>query len=542
MMIPVIQRISQSRAGPYFLLAVIALVALFYQIGKLPFLGNDECRYARIADEMNQAGRWVTPTLQGYPWLEKPPLYYWITIPMYRLFGMSEASARLGPAFCALTAAAAIFWLGSMLWSRLAGVLGGTIVLTAVGFYAYGRSASVDMPLTACLTLALSLLAAAILKSDQPLWSIGCAYFFLGLAVLAKGPVSLLLAAGILLLFWTFDEQQGCFARMHVVSGAVISLAVAVPWHWLAFKENGFSFISSYLINHNFARYVTEVHHHEQPVLYFLPVMLGLFFPWSGWLPALVSRRLSLKALDPRTWDRRILLLGCWIIFPFLFFSLSSSMLPGYVLPSIPPLALLLGSNLAARIQNPGGFSLWRPMRWFYLIFALLAAFAIPIITWVNYEDAWSAGLFIGAAVLLPAWFAFQCARSGNLRRAVQVTAVQGILILLVAAQFGFKTIAEYNSAHDIAARAMAERAAGEPIITFACFEYTLHYYTGYRVGTNFVDPAAMLEFAQGQPRFLVVTTEQLARDVEKMPELSVTRLASQGNLRLLRARLIPRM
>ncbi len=239
----VMKRIIQSRFGPYLFLILIALATLFYHIGWLPFLGNDECRYARIADEMNRAGNWVTPTLEGYPWLEKPPLYYWITIFMYRLFGMSEGVARLGPALCALLAAFSIFRLGARLWSRLAGILGGAIMLTALGFYAYGRSATTDMPVTACLTLAFSLLAAAILEDDPPRWRIWCAYALLGLAVLAKGPVALVLAAGVFLLFWLLDERGGSFSRLHPFSGLAVSLLVAFPWHWLAFRENGFSFI-----------------------------------------------------------------------------------------------------------------------------------------------------------------------------------------------------------------------------------------------------------------------------------------------------------
>src|SRR4030042_5222212 len=88
-------RMTRHRAGPYLLLAAVAACTLFLRLGGLPFLGADEPRYARIAEEMNQAGNWVTPLLEGHPWLEKPPLYYWITIPLYRVFGVSEAGARL---------------------------------------------------------------------------------------------------------------------------------------------------------------------------------------------------------------------------------------------------------------------------------------------------------------------------------------------------------------------------------------------------------------------------------------------------------------
>ena len=113
---------------------------------------------------MQERGDWITPTLEGKPWLEKPPLYYWITIPLYATPLSNEAIARIGPAVCALLTALAVYWLGSMLGARLAGILGATILLTSLGFIGFGRSASTDMPFTCCLTLSMAILAAAMEK------------------------------------------------------------------------------------------------------------------------------------------------------------------------------------------------------------------------------------------------------------------------------------------------------------------------------------------------------------------------------------------
>jgi 4-amino-4-deoxy-L-arabinose transferase-like glycosyltransferase len=534
----VIKRLMRSQSGPYLLLGVTALGTLIYRIGSLPFLGNDECRYARIAEEMSRSGRWVTPILEGYSWLEKPPLYYWITILVYKILGVSEGTARIGPALCALLAAASVTWLGSRLWSRRAGFWGGLIMLTSLGYYAYGRSASTDMPLTACLTIAFVIFAAAVLEKDRPTWHLWGAYALLGLAVLAKGPAAFVLAAGIMILFWVLDEEGGSVARLHLIPGLAIALVVAVPWHWLAFRENGFSFIATYLINHNLARYVTEVHHHEQPVYYFLPVMIGLMFPWSGWLPAVITRRINWRSLDPRNWDRASLFLACWAAVPLVFFSFSNSKLPGYVLPCIPPIALLLGRSLAERVQHPDNLRSLRAARWFYLALSASAAMAIPIALWMNYADAWNAGVWMGGTVLVCAALAFWAACRGNMRRAFQATVVQSLAMLLVITQVGFGPLAEYNSAHDIAGKALVARAENEPIITFAYFDHTLHYYTGYQVSENIVDPAELLERVARQPSLLVVTTSQLTEHLEGMRELSVVRLATQGKLCLLRVRL----
>ena len=148
------------RAFPSLIILIaISLGSLFFRIGSLPLSGADEPRYARIAQEMHERGTWVTPLLEGKPWLEKPPLYYWITSPLYSLFHSNETSARIGPAICGLITALTIFWLGSMLWTRQAGLIGALILLTSLGFAGFGRGASTDMPFACCLTLGWWLLA-----------------------------------------------------------------------------------------------------------------------------------------------------------------------------------------------------------------------------------------------------------------------------------------------------------------------------------------------------------------------------------------------
>src|SRR5512137_422839 len=116
---PLVQRALPS----LILLALISIGSLFFRIGSLPLSGADEPRYARIAQEMYERADWITPSLEGKPWLEKPPLYYWLTIPLYAIFGGNEISARLGPALCAFITALAVFWLGAKLGTRLTGLL-----------------------------------------------------------------------------------------------------------------------------------------------------------------------------------------------------------------------------------------------------------------------------------------------------------------------------------------------------------------------------------------------------------------------------------
>ncbi len=530
-----IKKTVSGAAGPYLLLPALSLVTLFFRLGALPFIGADECRYARIAEEMNRSGHWVTPVLQGYPWLEKPPLYYWITIPSYILFGVSEATARLGPAICALLTCAAVFWLGEKLWSRRAGLIGSLALLTSIGFCAYGRSASTDMPITACYTIAFTILAAAALKGGLRWWQVGSAYALLGLAVLAKGPVAVVLAAGTIVLFWVLDEQGGSIGRLHLLSGSIAVAAFCLPWFWLAFRENGFSFISIFFINHNLARYVSDIHHHGEPLYYFIPVLLGFLFPWTGWLPALLPASWRGKVLDKASWDPRTVFLACWMLVPLLFFSLSTSKLPGYVLPSMPPLALLLGQSLAGLLESKSGSKRLRVAFWTHLVVSLSVAAAFPIALREDYTEAWRPGLVLAAAALAPAVVAFYFARRGKVLAAIHTTVAQGMILLLAVTQFGFPLLAETESTRDIARQALTEDTDAEPIVTYFFFHQTLLYYTDYRIDANIVDPQSLLEYARQKSRFLAIMEAPQVDNLQRVPEIEVTPLGAQGKLRLVR-------
>ncbi len=520
--------------SPILILLLLSLCTVFFRLGSLPLIGADEPRYARIAQEMLQDHRWVTPTLEFKPWLEKPPLYYWITVPIYVLFGTTETAARLGPAVLGLLCALSVFWLGSRLWSRLAGLIASAILLTALGFVGFARGASTDMPMTACLTVSLVLLAAAAVEKDAPAWRTLTAYFFLGLSVLAKGPVAVALLAGILLFFWLLDETGGSLHRWHVVWGSALAAAVSLPWFWLAFRENGFAFIATFFINHNFARYVTDIHHHTAPFYYYLPVTLGMFFPWSAWLLLLVPRSVGLQLRGWRNWDPATLFMLCWIAFPLIFFSLSESKLSGYVLPVLPPLALLLGVAWSKLISGENSPRLRSWAAGLYLVFSAAVAIAAPLLLEEDYGGAWRVGLLLSGAVLVPAVLGFFSALRSRWRAAFTATLVQGLVLVLALAQFAFPIIGRYQSAREIARQAVALDQDRMPIVTFLFFHHALDYYTGYKIAADFTDFDSLLSFTAAHPRLLVIVEAEHVPDFERLPGVKFKVLGLQGRLCLL--------
>jgi 4-amino-4-deoxy-L-arabinose transferase-like glycosyltransferase len=515
------------------ILIAISSGSLFFHLGSLPLTGADEPRYARIAQEMHERGAWITPELEGKPWLEKPPLYYWITSPLYFVFSSPETASRVGPALCALLAAIAIFWVGSVMWTRLAGMLSASMLLTSLGFAGFGRSATTDMPFTCFLTISMAILAVAIEKNlgRKVLW----AYLFLGLAVLGKGPVALILAIGIGLCFWLFNEREGTLHRWHLLPGILITAAVSIPWFWLAFHQNGYAFIATFFINHNLARYITSIHHHSQPFYFYLPVLLALFFPWSGWLIMLAGRSPLKELRRWRQWHSGMLFTVCWFLFPIIFFSLSGSKLAGYILPSLPPLAIIVGVHISHWIEGGADLPRLRAGIWLQGAISLLMAIAAPIYFQKDYGGNWKVGLLISVGVLIPAVFAFIYGQKGSCLRAFKATAIQGLAMLLVVVIFAFPVLGAYHSTRTISLEALALRRAEEPILTYKFFHHTLHYYTGYQIAPELADLESLRQFLQKQPSALAVTKIDGMKEIQACQDISATLLAKQGKFMLIR-------
>ena len=349
-----------ARIGWALLIAATLYVCYFSHLGAIGFVGPDEPRYAWVAREMVESGDWVTPRLYGKPWFEKPPLYYWSAAICFKLFGVSEASARLPSAVSALLATLALAWLA---WRIYGAETAGWFLLllpTTVGMIGFSHAAATDMPFSGMLTIAM-VAAAVVLRltlprsSDAPLpsapqppstspfrapWLAPIAFgVFIGAAVLAKGPAAIVLTGGTVFFWALFTRRwRDAFRLLHPAAIALFC-ATALPWYILCARRNP-EFLRVFLIEHNFQRFLTPEFRHIQPFWYFLPILLIGLLPWVAWLLWYVPHGKSIDREGPRA--PVATLLSAWGVFPLLFFSTSQSKLPGYVLPSIPPLGLLI--------------------------------------------------------------------------------------------------------------------------------------------------------------------------------------------------------
>ncbi|MGZ7053490.1 MAG: glycosyltransferase family 39 protein, partial [Candidatus Angelobacter sp.] len=377
----------------------------FYGLGAFGLLGADEPRYAQVAREMLDRSDWVTPTLQGKPWLEKPVLYYWQAMLSFRAYGITEKAARVPAAFdAALLIAAIYFFLRRFRpGSELDGVFITASCAAVVGF---AHAAATDMPLAAAFAIAL--LAWYAWYENERHTFLAIFYLFLALGTLAKGPVAPALAAVIIVLFIAVKREWRAIPRTLWIPGIALYLAVMLPWY-IAVQLRNPEFFRFFILEHNLARFSQNVYHHHQPFWFYLPVFLLAMMPWTLVLILAVAERARLiwaegKEAFSSPEDSWPLFLLFWMLVPILFFSASQSKLPGYILPAVPAGALLAAEYLAGRRGETGPGSDKKFSPWFaaahgvlcgLLIFAALSAASVAS----NHRLLWGTGALVAAAI-----------------------------------------------------------------------------------------------------------------------------------------------
>ncbi len=362
--------------------AVFLVFSIFFLLyGLTPILGGDglglvgadEPRYAQIAHEMlvrfdsahtlkDRLSACVTPYLYGRPWLEKPALYYWRAMFLFQDFGVHDWSARLPSTTFAFIMVGLIYL--HMRRFRPGGHLDAALITVAcAGIIGFARGASTDMQMAA--PLAIGLLGwYAWYETGSKFWLYDI-YFFTGLATLAKGPVAPLLAAIIIVAFAFLRKEWHILPRSLWWPGVVLYFAMVLPW-FIAVQHQNPTFFREFFLEHNLERFATGRYEHEQPFWYYLVVLLLALMPWTviavralidGIQTSVAEWRLRRsregKPLPTRPGDAFPEFLVLWSLIPVVFFSFSQSKLPGYILPSIPPITILTGDYLFRR-RGPG--------------------------------------------------------------------------------------------------------------------------------------------------------------------------------------------
>jgi 4-amino-4-deoxy-L-arabinose transferase-like glycosyltransferase len=373
-----------------WILFALVIVAIYLFALDIPLLGPDEPRYSQVAREMFEREDWVTTTLGGSNWFEKPALLYWLQITFYNLFGVTEFAARLGSALFGLGTIFCLWILGRSVQgsgedSPEPGVqspksdFGNWLMLigaSSIGMVVFSRGASFDImitfPLTAALVSFFIWETKTSVANEKPFYFLLFTfYFFTGIGLIAKGLIGIVFPFAIVAFYYVLSwKLPNKTFLLSLVWGTILSIAVACLWYLPMYLQNGWEFIDEFFIQHHFQRFTSNKYKHPQPFWFFWVIFPLFTIPWIPFfLAAIWERVLSLKfrVLSLFSQDSKLKTQNpvpstqypalstftfAWMIVPLVFFSVSGSKLPGYILPAVPAALILTGEYVYRFVQK----------------------------------------------------------------------------------------------------------------------------------------------------------------------------------------------
>jgi|TARA_B100000315_G_scaffold131595_2_gene121127 4-amino-4-deoxy-L-arabinose transferase-like glycosyltransferase len=437
-------------------LLVLCVVTLLLGLGRSAVTDSDEAFYAESARQMIVSGDWLTPQYNAEVRFEKPVLMYWLIAAAYGVGGVTEAAARLPSALAGLALVLLTYAVASRWYDRATGTLAGAIVATTFGCAAMAWQALPDLPVTALITFATWALVRALSsdRRDAGTWPIDApghrrawlvvAAFAAALACLTKGPIGIVLPALVVLPLACWEHRGPAGTAWHlrapagltmatVAAALGVFLAVAVPWFAAMAQVHGAAYLVRFFVGENLTRFATPEFNDPRPFWFYVPILAGGLLPWTPfavlWAPG-IARAIRTRVV-PQLVDLRLIV---WTLAPLLFYSASVGKQPRYILPLLPPVAILLARSIREhldaraeprharrlRMSAAGVVMCWLALAWLMFRGApVLAAAGMP-------QPLIPATAFLGAAVVLGAAVA-----TGRLNTAPLAVVLGGAVTLL---------------------------------------------------------------------------------------------------------------
>jgi 4-amino-4-deoxy-L-arabinose transferase-like glycosyltransferase len=502
------------------LLAGFCAFLFLYGLAQFGLIGADEPRYAQVAREMLERRDWITPVLGGQAWLEKPPLYYWQAMLTYKIFGVSDWAARLPSAIDATLLVLAVYFFLRRFRPGFE-LDGALIVASSAGIIGYSRAASTDMPLAAAFTIGM-LGWWAWRASGNRLYLLAF-YSGVALGTLAKGPVAAFLAAAVIIAYAGTARDLRLAVKTLWLPGILLFCAIALPWYFLVQMRNP-QFLREFIVEQNLGRFSQNLYHHVQPFWYYIPVAALALVPWTVFVIAAfiqpvrqswARQKVTYSAESDVQHDFN-LFAGYWLIVPVIFFSLSRSKLPGYILPALPAAGLLLAHYLRQNLEHAEA----KPVAQIIIVLhALVAAAPLVPALLIAYlvmhrlpagRPVWVA---LGVALLLSIGIALTLLRQNGLRMLRFVTLIPVVLTLGAVLKLG-------SGALDatLSARSVARELAGIEVQRLPLAVY--HVPRELEYGLTFYRNQLTLNYAWGRvpaQEHLLVAPENSQTEIAKL-------------------------
>jgi 4-amino-4-deoxy-L-arabinose transferase-like glycosyltransferase len=461
-------------------LLLFAYVFFFHGLGAYSLKEPDEGRYAEIPREMIELGDYLVPHLNYVRYFEKPPLLYWAVSASYQVLGTDEWGFRFPNALAAFLTVLALY-LGVRWWiGKEVALLSSIILISSFGFFAMARIVTTDMLFT--FWLFLCLLSFYGYYKENRAYLIYLFYGSLGCATLTKGPVAVMLMGVTVLCFLITEKNLSFLKRLRWTGGILIYALITVPW-FLAVSVREKEFFYFFFIDQHILRFLTAKHRRSGPLYYFVPVVFGGMFPWSFFIPrAVVS-----------LWQRNeIRLFLIWSGVVFLFFSLSGSKLPPYIVPIFPALSIVLGAFFHEKWGQPAS-RLGEVLLYGALFLGLSASLVLystgilnSLLGRVSTEAKDIIGglkwFIVGVSTVSFTAFCLLCTRRlTNYSRLFPVLTIFSFLIvLLLLCNLG--TVDRLNTAKKLGTAINRYEGRVDYIVNYGSYEQTLPFYTRRRV------------------------------------------------------------
>ena len=568
---------TRSQWLPFLGVLAIALLIFFTNLGQARLFDDDEGKTSTCGREMLERGDWLVPTFNHDLRTDKPILIYWFMLVAYHVFGVSEFAARFWSATWAVGTVTLTYAIGKRLFGPSVGWWAGLMLTTSLMFDVAARAATPDSTLIFFATLAMWLFVRivpnALVSVDTPNFATARSDFLadarwyhfvptyaaMGLAVLAKGPVGVVLPTSALVLYvllsrtqvttfaapsrtWremftrvgrrlarTFSPRpvwQAIWMMRPVTAFAVVGL-VALPWYVAVGIETDGAWLAGFLGKHNVHRFLEPMEGHRGPIIYYwLAIIIG-FFPWSIFLPLSLIELWREVRRDVR-WNPAYLFVGCWAGFYIGFFSLAGTKLPSYILPAYPAVAIIVGAFVVAWLKDPARY-LGIKLRLALVslpIVGLGILIALPIVAYFVLPGEGWLGL-IGLLLVAGGGYAYWEGRFGSARRAATALVVTAVLFSAAVFDFAAPHVGGYQNSWPVV-QAMRQNAAGEAqLATLDYFVPSLPYYAESRVEKLWsIEDAA--RFLNEHPDGYLVTRDKHLADLQKLLPRDIVELQRQ--------------
>ena len=515
-------------------LLLLAALTFFAGLGRGAITDSDEAFYAESAREMVLTGDWLTPYYNFEPRFQKPVLYYWLTAATYLATGPTEFGARLWAAMAGVGLVLVTAACGRRWYDESTGLLAGAIVATNFGYFTVARMALPDLPLTFCITLAIwAALVSTLEQERSPRKFVLVAALALGLGFLTKGPVGVIIPLLVIIPVLVIERRSIGVTPIDLVLGFLVFAAVAVPWYVLMWLRHGNEYLQSFFVGDNFERFATDRFNDPRPWWFYLPVVAGGLLPWTPlalvWLGPITQ--FLRRRRDIGTIDLRLLL---WAALPLLFYTISVGKQPRYVLPILPPLALLLAASIVERTQEWRGYGGTRstPRRALPVVVGsiLSGAFlcglgvllyrAQPLLINVQWIYTTAAAVLIAVLGIL----VIATAVTKNWRTAPAVLALAAAL-MLPAIQYGALSSGGDDTVQQMARLVTQHRTGSEPLAVYGVFVRNLVFYSGVPT-TDLIDDEQAANFLLRSERVLLVAPADAIGRLERERGIRVHRIA----------------